>query len=434
MTAPNVRSFYAALGIELPAWTKLEAPVRCFAEPDAHHRSDRSPSCSINLLSGAWNCHGCGAHGGAYDAALAAGHTPRSAIDLMIAHGLVVPRVPDVGRAYRRPVIARAAVSPAPTVRSLLTADETDVRLWAEMLHADGRLIRRLILERAWAPRIMRELELGFDGARVTIPVRDRLGELRGVLRYDAFGPRDPKMRAVPGTQLGLVPHPAREASDHVILVEGPPDMIAARSAGLPAVAIPGTSAWKQSWAGLLEGRRVTIVMDCDEPGRHGAGKIAASLGATAVALDVVDLWPDRRDGYDLTDRILERRSAASRPSAPRTMQALLLPNSSRDAIAASARPRTLYLGRSKMTTGTNTDSGQYTKQAHAAILVAVRNQHDFGGWLAGVLSSVAADLGSADALTAGRPGSWEADHVRGLVKGTVGWGDEFLANCKDPV
>jgi fructose-1-phosphate kinase PfkB-like protein len=48
---------------------------------------------------------------------------------------------------------------------------------------------------------------------------------------------------------------------------------------------------------------------------------------------------------------------------------------------------------------------------------------------LAAVLSSVAADLGSSDALTAGRPGSWEADLVQQLVKGTVGWGDEHLAD-----
>ena len=71
MTTPDVRAFYQALGIELPGWPKLEAPTRCFAQPDAHNHADRSPSCSINLASGAWNCHGCGAHGGAYDAALA---------------------------------------------------------------------------------------------------------------------------------------------------------------------------------------------------------------------------------------------------------------------------------------------------------------------------------------------------------------------------
>lgn len=83
------------------------------------------------------------------------------------------------------------------------------------------------------------------------------------------------------------------------------------------------------------------------------------------------------------------------------------------------------------MTATPGTKSGDYTKHARDAILAAVRDQHDFGGWLASVLSSVAADLGSSDALTAGRPGPWEAAHVRGLVNGTVGWGDEFLADYR---
>jgi len=78
--------------------------------------------------------------------------------------------------------------------------------------------------------------------------------------------------------------------------------------------------------------------------------------------------------------------------------------------------------------------SGDYTTDAHAAVLTAVRAEHDFGGWLAGVLATVAADLGSTQALVAGRPGSWEAEHVRGLVSGTVGWDDEYLEHYKTPL
>ncbi len=76
---------------------------------------------------------------------------------------------------------------------------------------------------------------------------------------------------------------------------------------------------------------------------------------------------------------------------------------------------------------------GDYTKDAHRAILQAVRDENDFGGWLAGVLASVSADLGSTLALTAGRPGSWEADLVQQLVKGTVGWDDDYLADYGSP-
>jgi hypothetical protein len=72
-----------------------------------------------------------------------------------------------------------------------------------------------------------------------------------------------------------------------------------------------------------------------------------------------------------------------------------------------------------------------YTMRAAQAVLEAARSEHDFGGWLAHVLAAAAAELGSTDALTAGRPGSWEADLVQRLVKGTVGWSDEYLADHK---
>jgi Toprim-like len=330
MTTPDVRAFYDALGVELPGWPKLEAAVRCFAQSDAHNHNDRSPSCSVALASGAWNCHGCGAHGGAYDAALAVGRAPREAMDLLIRTGLAQRRGDRAKLARRTPTVDAVKTIPAKANRPRLAIDAASVQTWADMLDADGRVIRRLILERAWAPRITRALEIGFDGTRITIPIRNARGQLRGILRYDPFGRHEPKMRAVPGTRLGLIPHPASEPSKHIILVEGPPDMIAARSAGLPAVAIPGTSAWRPAWAQLLATKHITVVMDCDAPGRRAANEIAESLERTAEEIDVVDLWPDRNDGYDLTDRILERRRSRPCANVPRTLGSLLLPNPSR--------------------------------------------------------------------------------------------------------
>jgi hypothetical protein len=73
----------------------------------------------------------------------------------------------------------------------------------------------------------------------------------------------------------------------------------------------------------------------------------------------------------------------------------------------------------------------EYTAAATTAIRDAVEGQHDVAGWLAHVLATVAADLGSSAALTAGRPGSWEADLVQQLVKGTVGHDDEYLDTFK---
>lgn len=79
--------------------------------------------------------------------------------------------------------------------------------------------------------------------------------------------------------------------------------MIAARSQGLPAIAVPGVDAWRPEWARLLTGRDVTIVMDCDLQGRRAADRIANDLRSHADAL-VLDL-AERDDGYDITDWLL---------------------------------------------------------------------------------------------------------------------------------
>ena len=80
------------------------------------------------------------------------------------------------------------------------------------------------------------------------------------------------------------------------------------------------------------------------------------------------------------------------------------------------------------------TPEQSYTDRATTAIGDAIREEHDFSGWLAQVLATAAADLGSSGALTAGRPGSWEADLVQQLVRGTVGWDDDYLADyAKEP-
>ena len=72
-----------------------------------------------------------------------------------------------------------------------------------------------------------------------------------------------------------------------------------------------------------------------------------------------------------------------------------------------------------------------YTDRAAMAVVEAVREEHDFGGWLAGVLARAAAELGSTAALIARRPGSWEADLVQQLVRVTVGSEDEHLSDYR---
>ena len=65
-------------------------------------------------------------------------------------------------------------------------------------------------------------------------------------------------------------------------------------------------------------------------------------------------------------------------------------------------------------------DEPVYTTLAIDALAEAVELEPDFPGWLSLVLVRVAARKGTLDALTDGRPGSWEAALVDRLARGLV--------------
>jgi len=311
LAGADIRGYYQALGMQLPGWAQREAPVSCFADPEAHRHGDRNPSCSVNLEHGAWHCHGCGASGGAYDAAKARGYTPRAAIDLMVRHGLVERRSRHA-TAYRRLVSPTSVATVAQPARPKLAVTESDVRHWQLALSEQTALIARLTRERAWLYSAMWELGLGYDCGRITIPVRQPDRRLVGLLRYRPWPkPGQPKMVATAGSRRALLPHPGIERSRELLLVEGEPDMIAARSRGLPAIALPGVDAWRPEWAHLFKDRDVTIVMDADPEGRRAAERIADDLRGHADAT-VLDLTPERNDGYDLTDWLIEHQKAGN--------------------------------------------------------------------------------------------------------------------------
>lgn len=304
-TTPDlVRSLYAALGIELRRSWRTEALTRCFTNPDAHHHADITPSTSVNLESGAWYCHGCGASGGAYDAAIARGHKPRDAMELLIRHGLAEPRrSPPTRRATARPS-APPRIS-SPTAQARLNVTERDIERWALRLARNRELLTALEDARGITPAVLTAHCIGFDGNCVTIPVRDETGQLTGLLRYQPFaGRRGPKMLAAPGSRRGLFPAPETTTPGELLLCEGEPDALAALSHGITAIAIPGVAGWRRDWAIRFQPFHVTVCMDCDTEGRAAAARIADDLAGAGITHNVVDLAPERSDGFDVTDAL----------------------------------------------------------------------------------------------------------------------------------
>jgi hypothetical protein len=83
--------------------------------------------------------------------------------------------------------------------------------------------------------------------------------------------------------------------------------------------------------------------------------------------------------------------------------------------------------------TPTNTAEQDDFQVAVTAVTRAIRaiNADRRGGdgaeFVTHLLATVAANLGSSDAVTAARPGSWEAAGVGDLLRSTVGYNDEYL-------
>lgn len=140
---------------------------------------------------------------------------------------------PDGAHTFDEPgrVTPRVRTPPPTTERTAPRAfhvSEDDVALWRTSLGLQPLILQRLVRQRAWSVSTIRAFELGIDGDRITIPVRNPYHQLVGLLRYPPWGrERATKMLAAPGSQRQLLPHPTTEPSQRVVLVEGEPDMLA---------------------------------------------------------------------------------------------------------------------------------------------------------------------------------------------------------------
>jgi hypothetical protein len=130
-----------------------------------------------------------------------------------------------------------------------------------------------------------------------------RRGRLVNVLRYLPGQNRgdQPKLLAARGRPRDLFPRPEAFDSEEVWIVEGEPDAVTGHELGLTAFGTPGTNGWRTSWAQRFRGRVCVVCFDCDGPGRAAAQKVAGSLVEEAREVRVVDLAPERDDGFDLT-------------------------------------------------------------------------------------------------------------------------------------
>jgi len=204
-----------------------------------------------------------------------------------------------------------AAAPPAPLPNAAA------LRGFEQRLHGSTEALELARRSKGWTPSVLAGLDIGWDGQRFTLPIRDERGELVNVSRYLPGG--RPKMLAVPGRPRNLFPAPEsiREAlgvdtnGADVYVVEGEPDAVSAMACGLLAVAVPGSQGWRTGWAARFAGMNVRVLTDHDESGQLLAEQLCVDLPPHVQSLRRLS-WPsvlgrEPPSGFDLGDWLLER-------------------------------------------------------------------------------------------------------------------------------
>ena len=195
----------------------------------------------------------------------------------------------------------------------------------AVRLQHEPKVLERLRFGRGWAAKALEKLTVGWDGSRLTLPVRTADLKLHDVLRYDPFSTGGRKVLA--GKSKSRLPWPSPEYAekiDTLFLVEGEGTAISMTSVGLTAIALPGSvskpttsiqrpgswqgAGWHRKWADrFTRFRKIILLPDCDEQGRALMRAASYDLTKSGVTNYVIDIGRKTTDGSDIADHLLSK-------------------------------------------------------------------------------------------------------------------------------
>lgn len=185
--------------------------------------------------------------------------------------------------------------------------DESQIRAWTRVLLAKPGALKFITEDRGLTKATIRRFQIGWDGQRYTIPVRDENDELVNVRRYKPKA-RQAQQKMISwgagwgqGRVLGFDVLTDDEQVD-VVLAEGELDYIIASQYNIPCVThTSGSNVFKMEWAKWFKGKRVYVAYDEDKAGNNGAMKVAQTLKGHALGVYRVKLGTGI-DGGDITD------------------------------------------------------------------------------------------------------------------------------------
>lgn len=269
--------------------------MRVFCPVCEDPSTSKSPSASINVKNGLWNCAKSDSdHGGAvYDLVQS----------LMKERGTTIH---GVAKAQR----TTATSATKPTLPPKMGAEaEANVKSWQKRLHNNPQYLDYLTKERGLNLSTIKRAEIGWNGQRYTFPIRDSFGVLRNV-RLHKRGGGEYKWLPTKGHGTAMLAYTVSLANEDVpvILAAGEIDaLLTQQTLGKRVAVVTATGGEGVVPRDLspLAGREVFVAYDLDEAGQLGATKAVKALraaGATAYNLDLTTLGLPGGDGADLSD------------------------------------------------------------------------------------------------------------------------------------
>lgn len=255
--------------------------------------TSKTPSASFNFSKGAFHCFSrCG------------GFSVKDVWEMAREEAEASGKVRDIGSAPSRRKKSTKKEAPEQPLPS-----EDQVQQWCDRLLNNETALRKMKESKGLSEKTLEAHQIGWNGDRYTIPIRDAEGRLLNVRRYKLGAARSQdKMLNIPGHGDASLYGLDALSGDWCVLTEGETDKLVGREHGFPSLChTAGAGVWMDKWTPLFDGKDVYIVYDCDDAGVRGAKKAASKLAKRGKARPHIVRLPLTTNGADLTNYFVDQ-------------------------------------------------------------------------------------------------------------------------------
>lgn len=287
------KKFFEQYFGELHPTSESEALVKC-----PFHEDD-SPSMSINLNKGLWNCFasGCSKAGDIYTF-----YQLKHAVDFPTAKKIIQKFSEDIDIED----IQEEAQKIEEIIRDVPTEEKIINVAVVEEFHKDlfdhQKVVEYIKQVRGLTEESIKKFQIGWDGERITIPIYNEEKKIVNIRRYKPYTKKMKMLNYKIGYgESKLFPFENLRKQD-IFLCAGEWDTFVALQKGINAVTTTsGEGSWKIEWNEHFKNKNVCIVYDVDQEGQSAAIKIAEALKESTSQIKIVNL-PSEIKGYDISN------------------------------------------------------------------------------------------------------------------------------------